>query len=232
MNKQFHMASIAIAATVVALGFAPMVATAQVAGMTTTSKNAAPIADTSRVAMGWSVKKTLMGKAVYNDAGQKVGKVDDLIISPDKAVSLVIVGAGGFVGIGRHDVAIPINQLQEKSGKLVMSGATKESIKAMPSFDYSGGDTHQRDEFVAAAQKQIDDGRASLATLDQKMSNAAADAKVKMKAQSAALKVDLQNAEARLNDMKHASAKRWQEFEVSVNAATARLAKSINGLAA
>ena len=32
-----------------------------------------------RIAMDWSVQKTLLGKASYNDAGQKVGKVDDLI---------------------------------------------------------------------------------------------------------------------------------------------------------
>lgn len=52
-----------------------------------------------------------------------VGKVQDLIISPDANVSYVIVSAGGFVGIGRHDVAIPVTQIQGPSGKLVMTGA-------------------------------------------------------------------------------------------------------------
>jgi len=66
----------------------------------------------------------------------KVGKVEDLIVSPEKNVSYVIVGAGGFVGINRHDVAIPVSQIQNKAGKLVLSGATKASIKAMPEFVY------------------------------------------------------------------------------------------------
>jgi hypothetical protein len=46
-------------------------------------------------------------------------------------VSYVIVGAGGFVGLGRHDVAIPVNQLQEQDGKYVLAGATKEAIKGL-----------------------------------------------------------------------------------------------------
>jgi sporulation protein YlmC with PRC-barrel domain len=108
-----------------------MPAAAQVAGTATT------VVDSTKSAMGWSVKKTLMGKTVYNDADLKVGKVEDLIISPDKTVSYVIVGAGGFVGINRHDVAVPVTQIQDVAGKLVLAGATKASIKAMPAFVYT-----------------------------------------------------------------------------------------------
>lgn len=103
---------------------------AQVAGTATS------VTESTKEAMGWSVKKTLMGKNVYNDADVKVGKVEDLIVSPEKNVSYVIVGAGGFVGINRHDVAIPVSQIQNNAGKLVLSGATKASIKAMPEFVY------------------------------------------------------------------------------------------------
>jgi sporulation protein YlmC with PRC-barrel domain len=82
--------------------------------------------------MGWSVKKTLLGKTVYDDAAQKVGKVDDLIISPDRSVSYAIVGAGGFVGLGRRDVAIAASRIEDKAGRLVMAGATQGTIKDMP----------------------------------------------------------------------------------------------------
>ncbi len=67
----------------------------------------------------------------------RVGRIDDIIVTPERAVSYVIVGAGGFVGLGRHDVAIPINQSQEQDGKYVLSGATKETIKALPKFEYA-----------------------------------------------------------------------------------------------
>jgi hypothetical protein len=89
------------------------------------------------VALGWSVKKQTMGQSVYNEQNQRVGKIDDLIIAPDTAVSFVIVGAGGFVGLGRHDVAVPVSQLKQQDGKFVLPGATKEAIKALPKFEYA-----------------------------------------------------------------------------------------------
>lgn len=197
----------------------------QVAGGTTTAT--LTIAETTQLAMGWSVKKALMGKTIYNDAGQKVGKVEDLIISPDKNVSYVIVGAGGFIGIGRHDVAIPVSQIQDKAGKLVMAGATKDSIKAMPTFTYAT-DTAKRDQFVAAAESDIAKGKAKVAELEKKAGTAATDAKARMDLQVAALQIDVKSAEAKLTEMKQATAVRWKEFEADVSAATARVRKSID----
>ena len=63
--------------------------------------------------------------------------VDDIIIAPDKSVSYLIIGAGAFVGLGRHDVAIPIDQIIEQAGEIVLPGATKDVIKALPAFDYA-----------------------------------------------------------------------------------------------
>jgi sporulation protein YlmC with PRC-barrel domain len=177
-------------------------ASAQVAGGTTTVE--ATVTESTRLAMGWSVKKTLMGKTVYNETGQKVGKVEDLIVSPDKDVTYVIVGAGGFIGIGRHDVAVPVTMIQDKSGKLVMAGATKESIKGMPTFTYAT-DTSKRDAFVAAADKDIAKGKAAVASLEKKAGAAAVDAKARMDVDMAALQADLKSAEAKLAEMKQAT---------------------------
>lgn len=222
MHKTFSTLTLATLTAMGALGMAGPVA-AQVAGGTTTVE--ASITESTRLAMGWSVKKTLMGKTVYNDAGVKVGKVEDLIISPDRNVSYVIVGAGGFVGIGRHDVAIPVTQIQDKSGKLVMAGATKDSIKAMPGFTYAT-DTTKRDAFVAAADKDIADGKAAVASLERKAGAAVAGTKTKIDADITALQMDVKSAEAKLSEMKQATAMRWKEFEADVGAATARLRKS------
>lgn len=197
---------------------------AQVAGGTTTVGVA--VIESTQLAMGWSVKKTLMGKTVYNDAGQKIGKVEDLIISPDKSVSYVIIGAGGFIGIGRHDVAIPVSQIQEQAGKLVMPGATKDTVKSMPAFIYAN-DTTKRDQFVAAADKDIAKGKAKLAALEKQAGSAATDAKAKLDVQVTTLQADVNSAEAKLTEMKQATAVRWKEFEAGVSAATARLRKSI-----
>jgi sporulation protein YlmC with PRC-barrel domain len=199
-------------------------ALAQVAGGTTTVDTR--IVESTQIAMGWSVKKTLLGKTIYNDAGVKVGNVDDLIISPDKNVTYVIVGAGGFVGIGRHDVAIPVAQIQSQSGKLVMAGATKDMIKALPEFTYAV-DTGQRERFVASAEKDIATGKSKVVDLQKKAGVATTETKARIDLQITALQLDVKSAETKLGEMKQAAAVRWKEFEASVNAATARVRKSV-----
>jgi hypothetical protein len=89
------------------------------------------------VALGWSAKKKIMGKPVYNDANEKIGVVDDLIITPDQSVSYAIIGVGGFIGLGKREVAVPMSMLKEDHGKLVLPGATKDAVKAMPKFEYA-----------------------------------------------------------------------------------------------
>lgn len=225
MKKNLSALAIASGAALTIVGALCTVGSvsAQVAGGTTTLE--ASVTESTKLAMGWSVKKTLMGKTVYNDAGDKVGKVEDLIISPDRNLSYVIVGAGGFIGIGRHDVAIPVTQIQDKAGKLVMAGATKDMIKAMPQFVYAT-DTSKRDAFVAAADKDIAKGKAAVTSLEKKAGAAAADSKAKIDLELTALQLDVKSAEAKLTEMKQATAVRWKEFEADVNAATARLRKS------
>jgi sporulation protein YlmC with PRC-barrel domain len=108
-----------------------------VAGVAGTSTIGVAVEEMKAVAMGWSAKRQIMDKDVYNDKNEKIGDVEDLIVTPDKAVSYVIVGVGGFLGIDRHDVAIPAGQLKVEGGKLVLPGATKDTLKALPKFEYA-----------------------------------------------------------------------------------------------
>ena len=89
------------------------------------------------LAVGWSAKKTILDKAVYNSSNEKIGEVEDLIITPEKAVSYAIVGVGGFLGMAQHNVAIPVGQLKLQGDKLMLPGATKEGLKALPQFEYA-----------------------------------------------------------------------------------------------
>ncbi len=125
---------------------AGLVGAALVAGAVMTSW-AQPVAGTSTlgvaaaevqaVATGWSLKKSVLGKSVYNEEGKVVGKIDDVIVAPDKAVSYAIIGAGGFLGMGKHDVAIPVNQFRLENNKITLPGATKDALKALPKFEYA-----------------------------------------------------------------------------------------------
>jgi sporulation protein YlmC with PRC-barrel domain len=89
-----------------------------------------------QIAYGVSVKKMLLGKLVLNEKGEHIGKIDDLIVDPEKSVSYAIVGAGGFLGVGKHDVAIPAGSFKYDGGKIVLTGATKEAVGKLPQFVY------------------------------------------------------------------------------------------------
>jgi PRC-barrel domain len=107
---------------------------AQVAGTTTLG---VPATEITTLARGWSAKKQILGKPVYNDHNERVGDVDDIIIAPDKSLSYAIIGIGGFLGLGEHYVAIPFNQFKSGDGKYVLPGATKDTLKAIPTFNYA-----------------------------------------------------------------------------------------------
>ncbi|HEX4329380.1 MAG TPA: PRC-barrel domain-containing protein [Burkholderiales bacterium] len=92
---------------------------------------------TQDTAVGWSVKKSLLGKMVYNEKDEKVGVITDLLIGPDSTISHVVVAAGGFVGKSRHDVAIETGSLEVRDGKFYVEGATRENVKATPGFQYA-----------------------------------------------------------------------------------------------
>ena len=118
----------------VAFIIAALPAAAQVAGSTTLGVSVTELRD---VMEGWSAKRQILGESVYNDKQERVGTVEDIIISPNKAVSYGIVGAGGFLGFDRRDVAIPVSQFKMTDGKLVLPGATKEALREMPPFEYA-----------------------------------------------------------------------------------------------
>jgi len=107
---------------------------AQVAGSTTLG---VPATEITTLAHGWSAKKQILGKPVYNDNNERVGDVDDIIITPDKSLSYAIIGVGGFLGLGEHLVAIPFNQFKRGDDKYVLPGATKDTLKALPTFTYA-----------------------------------------------------------------------------------------------
>lgn len=126
-------------------------AAAQAPAKSTAQAPAAPVAGTAplgvtvvemeAVVVGWSAKRDLLGKAVVNDKNEKIGKIDDMIISPAKdsntpSASFAIIGVGGFLGIGKRDVAIPMEQLKLQNKQLTLPGATKDALKAMPPFVY------------------------------------------------------------------------------------------------
>lgn len=107
---------------------------AQVAGSTLVGVATAELRE---VTMGWSAKRQVVGKVVFNDKNERIGTVDDIVIAPDKSVAYAIIGAGSFLGVAKHDVVISVSQFKLIDGKFVLAGATKDALKAMPPFEYA-----------------------------------------------------------------------------------------------
>lgn len=110
-----------------------MGATPPVAPGTPGDPLAAPAAgEPTETVSGWSVKDKVIGQSVYNENDEKVGDVTDLILTSDGSATHMIVGAGGFLGMGQHDVAIPFDEIQRGEDRLTLSGYTKDQLKALP----------------------------------------------------------------------------------------------------
>ena len=217
-------AAICAALTVSAALVAAGPARAQVAGVATTTTVA--VTEFDQLAYGLSVRKSILGKTLYNDAGLKIGKVKDLIIAPDKNVSYLIVGAGGLLGIGRHDVAIPAAQVKQISGRIVLPDATKDSVAAMPQFSYAA-DKGQRDRLVSNAQKDVALAREKVLDLQKNSATAAGEIKIKLDKDIAVLEQDVKAVDARLAEMSKAGAGRWQALEGALKSALERLKASM-----
>jgi len=59
----------------------------------------------------WRTSK-LKGLNVYNNNNEKLGDIDDILVDQSGQIKAVIIGVGGFLGMGEHLVAVPFNQLQ------------------------------------------------------------------------------------------------------------------------
>jgi sporulation protein YlmC with PRC-barrel domain len=78
--------------------------------------------------------KQLVGKSVYNTAGDRIGEVDDVVISKSGSQTAAVIGVGGFLGIGEKKVALPVNQLQVQDNKIVAMGLSEDSAKRLPEY--------------------------------------------------------------------------------------------------
>jgi sporulation protein YlmC with PRC-barrel domain/ElaB/YqjD/DUF883 family membrane-anchored ribosome-binding protein len=202
-------------------------ANAQVTGSSTTppvgsTTSGIATTDTRAIVVGWSTKMGLLGKTIFNENGQKVGAVVDLIVTRDNNTPYLIIGAGGFVGIGRHDVAVPISGVKEQGQRLIWAGAARENVKSMPHIMYAKN-TALRDEYIANAEAEIKKAQTLMVETQKKAVEATGELKSKLDQQVAELKQALKAAEEKLAAMKHVAVHRWKEFVQDVNAALATL---------
>jgi sporulation protein YlmC with PRC-barrel domain len=79
----------------------------------------------------------LIGRKIVNTSGDTVGDVDSVVIDQSGKVRYVIVGVGGFLGIGKKDVALAWDELTiAENGEKVVTTATKDQLAALPEHKF------------------------------------------------------------------------------------------------
>ncbi len=92
--------------------------------------------DPTSLTTGYRTSK-VVGSTVVNEANETVGKIDDLIVTPTEKVPFAVLSVGGFLGVGTKYVVVPFSSLQVKDKQMVLPGASKDSLKALPEFKYN-----------------------------------------------------------------------------------------------
>ena len=82
----------------------------------------------------------LVGANVYNNQNETVGEIEDLVIDNGKTVSGLVVGVGGFLGMGESYVVLDPSTvvLNQQDGKWrAYVDTTKDNLKNAPKFTYT-----------------------------------------------------------------------------------------------
>ena len=105
--------------------------------------------------------ETLIDQSVTNFEGDTVGDIESVIVGPSGKVRAVVVGVGGFLGMGERLVALDWDELEiSDNGDTVRVAATAEELKALPAYTYDDearrGTTYEDERFVRAADRASD----------------------------------------------------------------------------
>ncbi|MCC8981741.1 PRC-barrel domain-containing protein [Bradyrhizobium acaciae] len=88
----------------------------------------APAASTSATSPtefkgNWRASK-VVGLSVYNDKNESVGSINDLLMEKGGTIKAVVIGVGGFLGVGEHLVAVPIDKVKFVNEPIAYTGAS------------------------------------------------------------------------------------------------------------
>jgi len=101
-----------------------------------TSQTVEVVKDVQKLSAGYRASK-IIGSNVLNDANEAIGKIDDLLVSPDGKTPFAVLSIGGFLGMGSHMVVVPYESLTLVDNKIVLPGGTKDTLRMLPEFKYA-----------------------------------------------------------------------------------------------
>jgi sporulation protein YlmC with PRC-barrel domain len=59
----------------------------------------------------WRASK-LIGLNVYNESNEKLGDISEILLDQSGKINAVVIGVGGFLGVGQHDIAVSFDKLK------------------------------------------------------------------------------------------------------------------------
>ena len=86
----------------------------------------------------WRASK-IIGTAVYNPANERIGEVNELLLDNTGKVAHVVLGVGGFLGLGEREVAVPFSDLKmsmDGSTARINTTFTRQSLTSMPEWKW------------------------------------------------------------------------------------------------
>jgi sporulation protein YlmC with PRC-barrel domain len=78
-----------------------------------------------------------LGKPIVNASGEKIGDVSDVLFERGGKITSVVIGVGGFLGLGAKQVAVPFETVtyREQDGeRQIVVPLTKEALQAAPEY--------------------------------------------------------------------------------------------------
>src|SRR3954447_23239133 len=79
----------------------------------------------------WRASK-VVGLSVYNNTDQNVGSINDLLTDKSGAIKTVVIGVGGFLGMGEHLVAVPFDKIKFVEEPLAPAASASNMPNARP----------------------------------------------------------------------------------------------------
>jgi sporulation protein YlmC with PRC-barrel domain len=76
----------------------------------------------------WRASK-LVGLSVYNDKNESVGSINDMLTDKNGKIVAVVIGVGGFLGVGEHLVAVPFEKVKFSDQPVAYTGASNAPSK-------------------------------------------------------------------------------------------------------
>lgn len=99
----------------------------------------------------------LMGDSVENPDGDVLGDIETLIVADDGQIEHVVIGVGGFLGIGEKEVALPWDRIEVlPEDDRIVANVTREELEGMPEFDWP--ENYRQGELITGRNDVNEDG--------------------------------------------------------------------------